>query len=64
MSKFLKTAAAAEYLGLSTKCLENWRITGQGPVFIKMGRSVRYTVEDLEDFVSSAKQTSTSQVKN
>jgi len=33
---------AAEYLGLAVSTLNKWRCHGGGPVFIKMGRAVRY----------------------
>jgi predicted site-specific integrase-resolvase len=61
MSTLLKTPAAAERLGLSTKCLENWRITGEGPVFRKFGRAVRYHVEDLDAFVEGAGRRNTAE---
>lgn len=51
---------ASEYLGLAVSTLNKWRCHGCGPVFIKMGRAVRYRVEDLEAFMSSARLTSTS----
>ncbi|MEM1132750.1 MAG: helix-turn-helix domain-containing protein [Pseudomonadota bacterium] len=47
-------AEAAEYLGLSPKTLARWRWAGKGPVFHKLGSAVRYSVEELESFVSSA----------
>lgn len=42
---------AAEYLGLAVSTLNKWRCHGGGPVFIKMGRAVRYRVEDLDRFI-------------
>jgi len=51
---------AAVYLGLAVSTLNKWRCHGGGPVFIKMGRAVRYRVEDLEGFVCSRQMTSTS----
>lgn len=46
---------AAEYLGLAVSTLNKWRCHGGGPVFIKMGRAVRYRAEDLEAFVQANK---------
>jgi len=56
----LTVQQAAEYLGLAVSTLNKWRCLGDGPVFIKMGRAVRYRMEDLEDYilVSSASNTS------
>jgi len=51
---------AAEYLGLAVSTLNKWRCHGEGPVFIKLGRAVRYRVEDLEKFIQKASKTSTS----
>ncbi len=39
--------------------LNKWRCHGGGPVFIKMGRAVRYRQEDLETFMSNEAATST-----
>ncbi len=46
--RYLKTAEAAEFLRLSARTLEKHRILGTGPRFRKLGRTVRYTVADLE----------------
>ena len=43
---------AGEFLGMTTKCLRNWRGMGVGPKFCKFGRSGRYDPRDLEDFVN------------
>jgi len=51
---------AAEYLGLAVSTLNKWRCHGGGPVFIKMGRAVRYRVTDLENFVNVSKCNNTS----
>jgi len=51
---------AAEYLGLAVSTLNKWRCHGGGPIFIKMGRAVRYRVEDLEAYISASKLASTS----
>jgi hypothetical protein len=36
--------------GLST--LRNWRFLGRGPAYSKIGKSVRYRVIDLQDFMT------------
>jgi type IV secretory pathway VirB10-like protein len=50
---------AAEMLAVSMKTLEAWRRLGKGPRFVKLGRAVRYALEDLEDF-SNARTVSNS----
>ena len=50
----IKEAEAAEYLGLSPKTLARWRWAGKGPVFHKFGSAVRYSIGELESFVSNA----------
>jgi hypothetical protein len=32
--------------------LRKWRMTGAGPLFIRLGRSIRYRQVDLESFLS------------
>jgi hypothetical protein len=41
---------AAQVLCMSAKTLEAWRRLGKGPVFVKLGRSVRYTMRALDQF--------------
>lgn len=33
---------AAAYLKVSVHTLQNWRVLGQGPGFLKLGKAVRY----------------------
>ena len=33
---------AAEFLGLSVRTLQAWRVRGGGPLYVKFGRAVRY----------------------
>ena len=58
--KLLTVEQAAAYLGLARSTLNKWRCHGGGPVFIKMGRAVRYRPEDLEGFLNNGMSTSTS----
>lgn len=54
------TKEAAQILGLSPATLEVWRCHGGGPVFVKMGRAVRYRYTDLEAFQDDRIRKSTS----
>ena len=54
LSDYLHTAEAAEYLGVLPPTLTNWRCTRKYPLpFIKVGRLVRYRIEDVERFLES-----------
>jgi hypothetical protein len=44
---------AAEVLAIKVKTLQAWRVRGGGPNFVKVGRCVRYTERDLEDFIAT-----------
>jgi hypothetical protein len=44
---------AAAYVGLAVQSLRNRRFRGEQPPFFKIGRSVRYRIEDLEEFLMS-----------
>jgi predicted site-specific integrase-resolvase len=60
MSELLTVEAAAEYLGLGITTLNKWRVSGAGPVFIKMGSRVAYARADLERFIAQNRLRSTS----
>ena len=57
----LTTSEAARYLGLAMSTLNKWRCHGGGPVFVKLGRAVRYRHEDLDTYISTRSLSSTSQ---
>lgn len=42
---------AADILGLSVFTLRKWRSTGHGPAYVKLGKSVKYRLEDLTEFI-------------
>jgi predicted site-specific integrase-resolvase len=50
---------AAGILRVSLTSLRRWRRQGNGPMYRKLGRTVRYRPNDLSDFVASAGRTST-----
>jgi len=47
-SNLFDTKAAADYIGHSAGTLQNWRVAGEGPVFIKPRKKVFYRKKDLE----------------
>ena len=46
---------AAKFLGVAVQTLRNWRHQSRGPAYVKMGRSVRYQVDDLVDYLTKKK---------
>ena len=57
---YLSTPQAAAILGLSPRTLERYRVTGEGPVFAKLGRLVRYSRADIEKWAARRSRRSTS----
>lgn len=50
-SELLKPADLGAQIETSPAVLANWRYLGIGPKFIKLGRSVRYRVSDVETWL-------------
>lgn len=63
-STVLSAKAAAEVLGMSAKTLANWRVSGAGPKFIKLGSRVLYRQAHLEAFLDERTVSSTSQLRS
>ena len=59
-TQYLSTRQAAEYLGLSTRTLDRYRVSGDGPVFHRFGGRVRYLRDDLDVWAASRRRRSTS----
>ena len=56
----LNTREAADYVRLGKPTLERFRISGAGPVFLKLGGAVRYRKPDLDTWLESRRVRSTS----
>jgi len=57
----LDTRAAAALLGVSPATLTTWRSVGRYALpFVRVGRSIRYRVADLERFIEERTATQTS----
>ncbi len=57
---YLNTRQAAAHLGLSTRTLDRYRVSGEGPVFLRFGGRVRYLREDLDAWAKTRRRKSTS----
>lgn len=60
--KLLNTAEAAEHCNSTESTLEKKRVYGGGPIYIKIGRKVLYSVSDLDDWLFSLRRRSTSDI--
>ena len=58
-NRYLRTADAGDYLGLSGRTLEKHRTFGTGPRYRKIGGRVVYAVTDLDAWAELAAQVST-----
>ncbi len=62
MPALLKPKDVADLLAVSERTLERWRITGEGPRFVRLGsKVVRYTGEEVEAFVAARVKANTGQ---
>jgi len=53
----LTTSAAAEHIGKSASWLNKTRMSGTGPIYLKLGGSVRYTLPDLDAWMAQQRRT-------
>lgn len=52
---------AAARLGVAKQSLAKWRVSGTGPVFVKVGSRVFYRPQDLDAWVETRLRRSTSE---
>jgi len=50
--KLLTQKEVKEITRLADSTLEQWRLKGKGPKFIKLGRLVRYRLSDIDAYIS------------
>ena len=51
------TPQAAAYIGKSASWLNKTRLTGSGPVYLKIDGSVRYLLADLDAWLATKRRT-------
>ena len=61
MQPLLTQRQASEMLALSERTLERFRISGIGPKFVRMGKSIRYRLGDVEAWIERRTVGSTSE---
>lgn len=54
--KLLTQRDVKEITGLADSTLEQWRLKGKGPKFIKLGRLVRYKMSDVQSYISGLQE--------
>jgi predicted DNA-binding transcriptional regulator AlpA len=57
MEKLIDEREAAGTLGCSVALLRKWRLFGDGPAYVKIGRLVRYQQADIDAFLESHRVT-------
>jgi predicted DNA-binding transcriptional regulator AlpA len=60
--RMLRTEGAAAYVGLSVSTMNKFRLTGGGPLYVKLSRSVVYDTADLDAWLDAHRRSSTSVV--
>jgi hypothetical protein len=55
----LRTRAAAAYCGSSKSTFKKYRLFGGGPIFIRIGRHVVYSPQDLDVWLGAKRRTHT-----
>jgi predicted DNA-binding transcriptional regulator AlpA len=64
-ARLIDEKEAALYLGYTVRALQNWRLRGGGPRFVKVSaRSIRYRRADLDAWIESKLVSSTSEAAN
>jgi predicted DNA-binding transcriptional regulator AlpA len=58
VTTWLTTRDVAHRFGLSPSCIEKWRAHRTGPRFVYLGRSARYSEQDVQAWEAAALATS------
>lgn len=54
LDRLITERDAADFLGYTMRALQNWRVRGGGPLYVKISnRSIRYRRRDLQAWVES-----------
>jgi len=62
LDSMIRETEAARFLGYSVRALQNWRVRGDGPSFIKTSRrALRYRRRDLIAWAEAHRVANTSQ---
>lgn len=64
LEDLLTPEVLADELGMTVEALAQWRYRGQGPVFIKEGRFVRYLRTDVDQWIVDSRHQRTDRPVN
>ena len=60
--RLINEREAAQYLSYTVRALQNWRVRGGGPIYVKVSaRSIRYRRRDLNEWAESRLVANTSE---
>lgn len=63
LDRLINETEASKFAGYTIRALQNWRVKGGGPKFVKVSaRSIRYRRRDLIEWANGLLVSSTSQV--
>jgi len=63
LDQLVREQEAANFLGYSVRALQNWRIRGGGPKFVRVSaRSIRYRRRDLIAWTEERLRSNTSEI--
>jgi hypothetical protein len=57
----LTAKSLSERIGETEGCLAKWRLTGEGPRYINVGRRIAYDPRDVQTWLDARRVSSTSQ---
>lgn len=61
-AEVMREGDAAQYLGVSRRWLQDRRIDGRGPTFVRLSaRAIRYRRDDLDQFLEARRHDSTAE---
>lgn len=52
LSQAVDERKAAKFIGVAVQTLRNWRHMRRGPAYLKIGKAVRYRIQDLDAFLN------------
>lgn len=62
LDRLITEEKAAEYLGVTRRALQAWRLSGKGPQFVKISqRCVRYRLREINIWAEQKLRSSTSE---
>jgi hypothetical protein len=62
IEQLLTTKALAPKIGVTEGALAKWRLSGEGPRFIRVQRRIAYDPRDVQEWLDARRVGSTSQV--